>query len=132
MYKLAATTFAFGTVLAVGAAQAEPLTLTTDQMDNVTAAGFAFVDGQLNVRITEDILKRVDVLKRIDKFQFVDVEGYFAEANGGANCFSPFGCQSTSFSIVDVHHTSGFATSVSGAEAATDGFTYDYSNVTLD
>ena len=122
MYRLAATTFAFSTALAVGAAQAEPLTLTTDQMDNVTAAGFAFVDGFLNVNINENINKHVDIFKFVDKFQFVDVVGYFAEANGGANCFSPFGCQSTSFSIVDVHHTSGFATSVSGAEAATDNF----------
>jgi len=124
MYKLAATTFAFGTVLAVGAAQAEPLTLTTDQMDNVTAAGFAFVDGFLNVDINEDIDKDVDIFKFIDKFQFVDVEGYFAEANGAANCFGgTFGCQATSYSIVDVNNSSGFATSVSGAEAATDNFT---------
>ena len=124
MYKLAATTFAFGTVLAVGAAQAEPLTLTTDQMDQVTAAGFAFAQGELNVFINENIDKDVDIVKFVEKFQRVDVQGYFAEANGAANCFGgPFGCEATSFGIVDVQNgRSGFATSISGAEAATDNF----------
>ena len=125
--KCTALGVGIGTALAISAAQAEPLTLSVDQLDQVTAAGYAFVDGTLNVRINEDINKRVWIDKFIKKFQFVDVEGYFAEANGAANCFGSYGCQATSYGIADVHHGEGYATSVSGAEAVTDGFSYVYS-----
>ena len=46
MIRLAASTLLVGTVFAVGVAQAEPLTLTEDQMDQVTAAGFGAVNFQ--------------------------------------------------------------------------------------
>jgi hypothetical protein len=133
MKKIALSTLALASVMAVGVAQAEPLTLTTNQMDEVTAGGNAFVDAVKNVNIKENILKRVDIKKTVLKTQNVNVQGFFAEADGGANCIG-FGCQSTTFAITDVNSGTfsldrfgfptfepGFATSVSGSEAAASG-----------
>ena len=48
MSKLALSGLALGAAMAVGTAQAEPLTLSADQMDQVTAAG----DGIANFTAT--------------------------------------------------------------------------------
>ena len=133
MRKIMLSTLALASVMAVGVAQAEPLTLTSNQMDGVTAGGFAFVDAFKNVNIKENIFKRVDIKKTVLKNQKVNVEGFFAEADSGANCIG-FGCQSTTFTITDVDSgkfsvdrfgfpifNPGFATSVSGSEAAASG-----------
>jgi hypothetical protein len=120
MRKLALSGLALGAAMAVGTAQAEPVTLSANQMDQVTAGGFAFVDGFVNVNIRENVHKTVDIFKVVQKFQFVDVQGYFAEATGGANC-SGHGCQALTFAITDVSAKGGFATSLSGSESATSG-----------
>jgi hypothetical protein len=110
--------------MAVGTAQAEPLTLSADQMDEVTAAGFgvarfdAFLFKNINVN------KNVNIQKNVQKFQDVFVRGFFGEADAFANCFdaAAFGCQATTEALTDVNSSTGEVTSVSTAEAATSGF----------
>jgi hypothetical protein len=76
MSKLALSGLAMGAAMAVGTAQAEPLTLSADQMDQVTAAGFGVVDfdafprqqaGERQQRIDKDVL----ITKTIDKDVFI-------------------------------------------------------------
>jgi hypothetical protein len=119
MRKLALSSLALGAALAVGTAQAEPLTLSDGQMDDVTAAGNAVVTGLVNVNINENVLKRVDILKLKQILQLVNVQGYFAEATGAANCRGSSGCEALTFAITDVIANQQ-ATSLSGSESAAD------------
>jgi hypothetical protein len=129
MSKLALSGLALGAAMAVGTAQAEPLTLSADQMDEVTAAGPGFAN--FDADLTKDIVvnKTVTIDKTITKFQDVFVFGLFGEADAFANCFdaSGFGCQATTETFTDA--VSGFegtsaanVVSVSTSEAATSGF----------
>jgi hypothetical protein len=129
MSKLALSGLALGAAMAVGTAQAEPLTLSADQMDEVTAAGFgeAAFDAILNKQI--NVQKQVQIQKQIEKLQDVFVFGLFGEADAFANCFdaSGFGCQAVTETFTDA--VAGFegtsaaqVTSVSLSEAATSGF----------
>jgi hypothetical protein len=132
MSKLALSGLALGAAMAVGTAQAEPLTLSADQMDQVTAAGFGFVDFDAFLDKVINVEKNVLIQKEVFKFQEVLVEGLFGEADAFSNCFdaSGFGCQATTESFTDA--IAGFAedgetptaqvTSVSLSEAATSGF----------
>jgi hypothetical protein len=127
MSKVALAGLALGAAMAVGTAQAEPLTLSADQMDEVTAAGFGFAefDAILNKQIT--VQKQVLIQKQILKEQVVDVFGLFGESDAFANCFDAvgFGCQAVTETFTDaVAGTDGTAqvTSVSLSEAATSGF----------
>lgn len=114
-----------GAALLAGAAathaNAGPLTLTTDQLDQVTAGGFAFVDGNLRATVHENVKKHVFIDKAKFVFQDVFVNGFLAEALAGANCHGFGGCQATTYAITDVD-SKGSATSVSGSESATNGF----------
>jgi hypothetical protein len=129
MSKIALSGLALGAAMAVGTAQAEPLTLSADQMDQVTAAGFGFVDFDAFLDKTINVEKNVDIQKVVEKFQDVFVFGLFGEADAFANCFdaSGFGCQATTETFTDA--VAGFegtsaasVTSVSTSEAATSGF----------
>jgi hypothetical protein len=124
MSKLALSGLALGAAMAVGTAQAEPLTLSADQMDEVTAAGFGFA--QFDAFLNKDIKvnKDVHIFKDVHKFQEVFVQGFFGEADAFANCFdaAAFGCEADSEAFVDVNSSSGEVTSVATAEAATSGF----------
>jgi hypothetical protein len=130
MSKLALSGLALGVAMAVGTAQAEPLTLSADQMDDVTAAGFgsAEFDAILNKAI--NVEKNVNIQKLVEKFQFVDVVGLFGEADAFANCFDAagFGCQAVTETFTDAVAGGTFeepfaqVTSVSLSEAATSGF----------
>ena len=124
MRKLALSGAALGAAMAVGTAQAEPLTLSADQMDQVTAGGPAFIDANARVNIVERVDKNVLITKTKDIFQIVNVLGYFADAEGFANCFSGggFGCEALTYAITDVNASTGYATSASGAESATGFF----------
>ena len=128
MSKLALSGLALGAAMAVGTAQAEPVTLSADQMDEVTAAGFGFVDFFANLQKTINVDKQVNIQKNVEKFQDVFVFGLFGEADAFANCFdsSGFGCQAVTEALTDA--VSGFdgmsgaqVTSVSLAESATSG-----------
>jgi hypothetical protein len=133
MSKLALTSLALGAAMAIGTAQAEPLTLSADQMDEVTAAGFGFVDFDAFLDKDINVTKTVNIDKTVTKFQDVFVFGLFGEADAFANCFdaSGFGCQATTESFTDA--VSGFegtsaaqVTSVSTSESATSGpFVFD-------
>jgi len=127
MSKVALTGLALGAAMAIGAAQAEPLTLSAEQMDQVTAAGFGFAqfDAFLNKDI--NVTKNVIIDKTVTKFQDVFVFGLFGEADAFSNCFDAagFGCQATTETFTDA--VAGFdgtaqVTSVSTSEAATSGF----------
>jgi hypothetical protein len=128
MSKAVLSGLALGAAMAVGAAQAEPLTLSADQMDQVTAAGFGFAqfDAFLNKEI--NVTKTVDIQKTVEKFQDVFVFGLFGEADAFANCFdaSGFGCQAVTETFTDAvaFEEGGGAevTSVSTSESATSGF----------
>jgi hypothetical protein len=126
MRKLALSGLVLGAAMAVGTAQAEPLVLEGDDMDQVTAAGYAYVQADKYVNIDEKVRNFTDILKFKNIFQYVDVKGYFAHGDGAANCYGYSGCEAGSFAITDVDYTKGMATSVSGSEAATNGF---YGNV---
>jgi hypothetical protein len=127
MRKLALTGLALGAAMAVGTAQAEPLTLSADQMDEVTAAGFGFASFEAFLNKDIDVTKNVNIQKLVDKLQIVDVVGLFGESDAFANCFdaSGVGCQAVTETFTDA--VSGFegtaqVTSVSLSEAATSGF----------
>ena len=128
MSKLTLSGLALGAAMAIGTAQAEPLTLSAGQMDQVTAAGFGFAqfDAFLNKDI--NVTKDVTITKTVEKFQDVFVFGLFAEADAFANCFdsSGFGCQAVTETFTDVVSgvegtSAAEVTSVSTSESATSG-----------
>jgi hypothetical protein len=131
MKRLVLSGLAVGAAMAISTAQAEPLTLSADQMDQVTAAGFGLVDFDAFLDKEINVTKTVNIEKVVTKFQEVDVTGLFGEADAFSNCFdaSGFGCQATTESFTDA--VSDFTdtgepfaevTSVSLSEAATSGF----------
>jgi hypothetical protein len=129
MSKVALSGLALGAAMAVGTAQAEPLTLSADQMDQVTAAGFGFVDFDAFLDKVINVDKNVTITKEVLKFQDVFVFGLFGEADAFANCSDAagFGCQAVTEAFTDaiagVEGTSAAqVTSVSLAESATSGF----------
>jgi hypothetical protein len=91
MKKIALYGLVLGTAMAVSTAQAEPLKLTSDQMDRVTASGVGFVDFNINVRKFKDLFTRVNFHKNADVDVDVHIHGYFADAEAAANCFG-LGC----------------------------------------
>jgi hypothetical protein len=129
MSKLALSGLALGAAMAVGTAQAEPLTLSADQMDEVTAAGTGTAN--FTATLTKDIQvnKQVQIQKLVEKLQQVQVLGLFGEADAFANCYDAtgFGCQAVTETFTDA--IAGFegtsaaqVTSASLSEAATSGF----------
>lgn len=109
--------FAGSVLMAAGMAQAEPMKLTDDQMDTVSAAGPAYVDAYKNVDINEYITKNVNINKYKDIYQRVDLYGFYADADGAANCFG-IACETITYAIADTNAFEYYSTSVSGAESA--------------
>jgi len=127
MHKIILAGLAMSTAMAVGA-QAEPLKLSGDQLDKVTAAGtadvFTFVD-VLKTKVT-DVLETVDIFKIVNSTVFT--LGHLALAQSDANCSHGFfGCTAETQTVTDVNFnpaangTGGFwdATSHSQAVSAT-------------
>jgi hypothetical protein len=127
MHKVVLAGLAMSTAMAVSA-QAEPLTLSGDQLDKVTAAGAA------NVLTTVDVLKTklTEVLELVNIDKLVNSEvntfGNLALAQSDANCSHGFfGCTAETQTVTDVNFnpaangTGGFwdATSHSQAVSAT-------------
>jgi hypothetical protein len=125
MKKLALSSAALGAAMAVGTAQAEPLTLSADQMDQVTAGGFAFTDAFLNVFVDTFIFETVDIFKIKNINQFVNLDGYFSDAKSAANAFSPFGAEAITFTQTEANASAGYATSVSLSESAAEWFDFN-------
>jgi hypothetical protein len=123
MSKLALSGLALGAAMAVGTAQAEPLTLSADQMDRVTAAGNGFANFEATLNKQINVNKQVNIQKVVEKFQDIFVFGYFGEADAFANCNDggTFGCQAVTEAFTDVVTETGTVTSVSLAEAAASG-----------
>jgi hypothetical protein len=129
MNKVVLAGLAMSTAMAVGA-KAEPLTLSGDQLDKVTAAGVADVNTFVNVfkfKATE-VLETVDIVKTVNSAVFT--LGNLALAQSDANCSHGFfGCTAETQTVTDVNFnipengnaTSGFwdATSHSQAVSAT-------------
>ena len=127
MNKVVLAGLAMSTAVSIGA-QAEPLTLTGDQLDKVTAAGSAdvitFVDVE-KFKFT-DVFETVDIFKIVDSTVFT--LGHVALAQSDANCSHGFfGCTAETQTVTDVNFnaavngTGGFwdATSHSQAVSAT-------------
>lgn len=123
MRKLALSGLALGTAMAIGAAQAEPLTLTEDQMDGVTAAGFAFANGDLHWKVNTNVQQTYDFFGIVQKFQFLDLDGYFADAKSGANAFGD-GAEAVTATQTEANAFAGYATSLSLSESAADRFVF--------
>jgi hypothetical protein len=136
MIRLAASTLLVGTVFAVGVAQAEPLTLTEDQMDQVTAAGFGAVNFQWALTKNKNANTTINFTKTAVVRSNVSVQGYLADAEAGADCFG-FGCvaetltgtETDAFGIVAEPGSRFFgwpsATSVSESVSASNFFVFD-------
>jgi hypothetical protein len=124
MSKVALSGLALGAAIAVGTAQAEPLTLSADQMDQVTAAGSGFVHFDFTLFKDVFVNREEHIFKEVFKNQEVFVQGFFGLADAGANCHdaAAFGCEAITEAFTDVNSSSGNVTSVSTAEAATSGF----------
>jgi hypothetical protein len=123
MSKLALTGLALGAAMVVGTAQAEPLTLSADQMDQVTAAGVGTASFTATLEKNINVQKQVQIQKLVEKFQDIFVFGYFGEADAFANCSDggAFGCQAVTEALTDVVTETGTVTSVSLAESAASG-----------
>jgi hypothetical protein len=123
MSKLALSSLALGAAMAVGTAQAEPLTLSAHQMDQVTAAGEGFATFDASLFKDIQVNKQVNIQKVVEKFQDIFVFGYFGEADAFANCNDggSFGCQAVTEAFTDAVTSTGQVTSVSLAESAASG-----------
>jgi hypothetical protein len=121
MHKVVLAGLAMSSAMAVGA-QAEPLTLSGDQLDKVTAAGIADVNTFVNVFKS----------KFVETFEFVDVQkfvnssvftfGNLAMAQSDANCSHGFfGCVAETQTVTDVNFngtgTTGFWDATSHSQA---------------
>jgi hypothetical protein len=119
MKKLALSGLVLAAAMAVGTAQAEPLTLSADQMDGVTAAGTGFVKFDAFVKNVYDSHKDI----KLDKFANVDVDtridGWLADAEAGSNCFG-FGCTAETKTLSDTDFTKFSAVAYSSSIAASD------------
>jgi hypothetical protein len=121
MIRLAASTLLVGTVFAVGVAQAEPLTLTEDQMDQVTAAGFGAVNFQWALTKNKNANTTINFTKTAVVRSNVSVQGYLADAEAGADCFG-FGCVAetltgTETDAFGITNRFGFPSAVSVSES---------------
>ena len=123
MSKVVLSGLALGAAMAIGTAQAEPLTLSADQMDQVTAAGNGTANFTATLTKNINVQKQVQIQKLVEKFQDIFVFGYFGEADAFANCNDggSFGCQAVTEAFTDVVTSTGTVTSVSLAESAASG-----------
>ena len=77
MRKIASLAMVAALVAFVGTASAEqPVQLTDDQMDHVTAGGFGFVDVELIVTAFKDVFENVNKFINKDINVDVDVNGF--------------------------------------------------------
>jgi hypothetical protein len=119
MNKVVLAGLAMSSALAVGA-QAEPLTLSGDQLDKVTAAGTA------NVFTFVDVFKSkfVNVEEFVDVNKFVNSSvftfGNLAMAQSDANCsHGAFGCVAETQTVTDVNFNPATAPATGGFWDAT-------------
>ncbi len=118
MNKLALSALVLGSVMAVTAAQAEPLALTTAQMDTVTASGKGFASFDGNIYARKDFDTDIDFDKRARVDSKVDAKGYLADANAVSNCAGGRGCTAETFTGADTNAFDGTGTAASHSVSA--------------
>ena len=91
MKTLALSGLVLAAALAVGTAQAQPLTLTAQQMDGITAGGYGFTTFDLSLYKDARLRTHIDFSKRADVRTRVETYGVLADAEAGANCAGYFG-----------------------------------------
>lgn len=118
-FAVVAALVIFGT----SASAEQPMELTDDQMDHVTAGGFGFVDVELIVTKFKDVFENVH--KRVDKNVNVNVnvDGFLADAEAGANCFAS-NCVAETLTITDARADLFTATAFSESLSAGDPFNF--------
>jgi hypothetical protein len=121
MRKLALSGLALGMAMGIGAAQAEPLTLSADQMDRVTAGGIARADGNFTWNVNTTVRETLDVFKLVQKVQRLDLQGYFADAKSAANAFGD-AAEAVTATQTEADAFNKYATSLSLSESAATRF----------
>jgi hypothetical protein len=119
MKKLAFSGLVLAAAMAVGTAQAEPLTLSADQMDGVTAAGTGSVKFDAFVKNFYDSDKNIFFDKVADVDVDTRIDGWLADAEAGSNCFG-FGCTAETKTLSDTDFTKFSAVAYSSSIAASD------------
>jgi hypothetical protein len=119
MKKLALSGLVLAAAMAVGTAQAEPLTLSAGQMDGVTAAGYGTVQFDAYVQNKYDSYKDINLKKYADVYVENDIDGWLADAEAGSNCFG-FGCTAETKTLSDTDFTKFSAVAYSSSIAASD------------
>ena len=119
MKKLALSGLVLAAAMAVGTAQAEPLTLSAGQMDGVTAAGYGTVQFDAYVQNKYDSYKDIDLKKYANVEVENDIDGWLADAEAGSNCFG-FGCTAETKTLSDTDFTKFSAVAYSSSIAASD------------
>jgi hypothetical protein len=119
MKKLVLSGLVLGAAMAVGTAQAEPLTLSADQMDGVTAAGYGTVQFDAYVQNKYDSYKDIDFKKHADVYVNNYIDGWLADAEAGSNCFG-FGCTAETKTLADTDFTKFSGVAYSSSIAASD------------
>ena len=117
MKKVALSAVFLGTAMAVGAAQAQPLTLSNAQMDSVTAAGFGFAEFDAFVNVFKNFDTKINFQKFAKVDSHVSATGYLADANAVANC-AGFGCTAETFTGADTNIFLGTGTAASHSVSA--------------
>lgn len=130
MKKVALCGLVLGTAMTVSTVQAEPLALTPDQMDRVTASGVGFVDFKIFVDKFKNVETKIDFDKHASVGVDVNIIGFLADAEAAANCFG-FGCtaetltgaESDAFGVTNEFGVPG-AVSISQSVAASNLFDF--------
>jgi hypothetical protein len=119
MKKLALSGLVLAAAMAVGTAQAEPLTLSAGQMDGVTAGGSGFVEFNAFVENFYNSDKNIFFDKVANVHTESDIDGWLADAEAGANCFG-IGCTAETKSLADANFETFSGTAFSSSVAASD------------
>ena len=119
MKKLALSGLVLAAAMAVGTAQAEPLTLSAGQMDGVTAAGYGTVQFDAYVQNKYDSYKDINLKKYADVYVENNIDGWLADAEAGSNCFG-FGCTAETKTLADTDFSKYSAVAYSSSIAASD------------
>jgi hypothetical protein len=127
MSKFVLSGLVLGAAMTVGTAQAEPLSLTAVDLDKVTAAGPAWVDVDMDVWKNKHIKSDTHITTKKEILQRLDLDGFFADAEAGANCFG-FACEALTMTVSDVDAFSFYATAYSQSESAGEGFQHKPDN----
>jgi hypothetical protein len=119
MKTLALSGLVLAAALAVGTAQAQPLTLTANQMDGITAGGNGFANFNLTLNKNANLNTNIRFNKFANVQTTVRTFGALADAEAGANCAGYFGgCTAETVTAADSNAFFLTATSASQSVSA--------------